>query len=175
MRISKAALRTMLATAVAAVSAPLALGVFTAQAKTHAHHPAHGSKLLINSPLAPSMPPGTDPSIDGIPPGAKPWVLKSGHVTIRRHRLDLRVRGLLIPGHGIGPVKSISAELFCAGSTTPAAMTGQVMLSSAGDAVIHDNHFATPSTCLAPQVLVIPKDMTMGAPKMYIAVDGRMS
>jgi len=180
LRISKAALRTLIATAIAAVSAPLAMGVFSAQAKTHPTHPRHGSKLLISASLAPEAAPPSaptpDPTFHGVGPGLAPWVLKAGHVTIRGHVLDLRVRGLLIPGKGTGPVKTISAALYCGADsvTMPTATTGQVALSSTGNAFIHDSHFQTPASCLAPQVLVYPNgELISGVPSMYVAVDGQ--
>jgi hypothetical protein len=66
-------------------------------------------------------------------------------------------------------VKTISASLFCGAdaNTTPAATTGQVPLSTDGDARIRQQ-VTLPATCLAPIVLVHPN----GAMTRYISVTG---
>lgn len=169
MRISKGGLTRLLGSAIAAVSVLLAVNVFAAQAKSPPSHPKHGSKLLISASIAPSL--TTYPAFHGVKPGAAPWVLKSGSVQIKGRRLDLTIKGLLIPNVGIGPVKTVSASLYCGAdsSMTAAASTQQVPLSRTGNAVIHDRSFAVPSTCLAPVVLVHPN----GIMTAYIALDGQ--
>jgi hypothetical protein len=111
----------------------------------------------------------------GVMAGGAPWVLKEGSVELSGHRLDLRVRGLVIPvapGNGTpGPVNTISASLYCGDNemeTTAAATTGQVPISPRGDARIRDNSFDVPSTCLAPVILVNPNELA----NTYITVDG---
>jgi hypothetical protein len=173
MRISKRVPLTVIVAAIAALTSALAVGALSALGSGHGHGKGHGEQLVSES-LAPSVP--TDPTFHGVAPGGAPWVLKEGSVNISGHRLDLRVRGLVIPvapGNGTpGPVTTVSASLFCgdnAMETTAAATTGQVPISRRGDARIRDNSFDVPPTCLAPVVLVNPN----GIANLYIAVDGQ--
>lgn len=168
MWISKRALLTTLVMAAAAVSLALA----TSALGDHGRGKGHGNPL-IDDALAPSQP--TDPTFHGVAPGAAPWVLKQSDVTIRRGgRLDLRVKGLVIPVAPFtgtpGPVTTITASLYCgADANTAAADTSQsVPISRRGDARIRDRSFNVPATCLAPVVLVNPN----GDATHYIAVDG---
>jgi hypothetical protein len=173
MRISKRVPFTVFVAAVAALSTALVVGALSALGSDHGHGKGQGGQLISES-LAPSMPPPTDPAIHGVSPGGAPWVLKEGSVQLQGHRLDLRVRGLVIPGapgNGTpGPVNTISASLYCgADSDTMAAeTTGQVPIDRRGDARIRDNSFDVPSTCLSPVILVHPN----GGLAAYIAVDG---
>jgi hypothetical protein len=138
----------------------------------HDHGHGHGNTLL-SANLAPSVP--TDPAFHGVTAGGAPWVLRRGDVEVRNDRLDLRVRGLVIPnppGDGTpGPVMTISASLYCGADavTTPAATSDQVPISRRGDARIRDRSFDVPDTCLAPIVLVHPN----GDTTRYITVTGR--
>src|SRR3954466_14668894 len=95
-----------------------------------AHHSGHGGDSpSLKLSLAPSVP--TDPSFHAVAPGGAPWVLRRGDVKVSDARLDLRVRGLVIPvapGNGTpGPVNTISASLYCSADadTAPADTTGQ--------------------------------------------------
>jgi hypothetical protein len=176
----KSALVAALVAGVAAVLAVSAANAFAAPAN-HRHarpgrhharpsaHRKHGSVLLMNASLAPAH--TTDPMLHGVAPGAKPWMLQRGSVTFTsRGALDLRVQGLLIPGLGTGPVKTISASLYCGADTAKAAVstTPQVALSGKGDAMIHDMAFKVPSACLAPMIMVHPN----GQMTSYIAASG---
>jgi hypothetical protein len=166
MWISKRAVLGTALAAVVAVSLALAVSAFG-----HRGDADRGTARL-SSTLAPSVP--TDPAFHGVSPGGAPWVLRSGEVQITRHRLELRVRGLVIPtapGNGTpGPVNTVSASLYCGAdsSTAAADTTGQVPISRRGDARIRDRSFDVPDSCLAPVVLVHPN----GDATHYIAVDG---
>jgi hypothetical protein len=131
-------------------------------------HEGHGAKVFRSS-LAPSMP--TDPKLHNVSPGGVPWSLRRGEVAIKRNgQFALRVDGLVITGtDNPGPVKTISASLFCGAdaNAAPAATTSQVPLSSDGDARIRER-ITLPPTCLAPIVLVHPN----GGTARYIAVSG---
>jgi hypothetical protein len=75
------------------------------------------------------------------------------------------------PGNGTpGPVKTISASLYCGADSNTAAAdtTPQVPISSRGNARIGDRSFTVPDTCLAPVILVHPN----GDAAHYIAVEG---
>jgi hypothetical protein len=137
------------------------------------HHGKRNGATLIKASLAPSH--LGDPTFHGVAPGGAPWVLKRGDVQVTRHKLDLRVRGLVIPtppGDGTpGGVTTIDASLYCgADSNTTAADTSQsVPISRRGNARIHDRSFTVPATCLAPVILVHPNDNAT----VYIALDGQ--
>jgi hypothetical protein len=155
----------------AAMSMALAVGAFGDRGGHHGR--GHGGSALLEQTLAPSVP--TDPTFHGVAPGAAPWVLRRGDVELRRGgTLELEVRGLVIPnppGDGTpGPVKTISASLYCGADSNTAATdtTPQVPISSRGNARIRDRSFAVPDTCLAPVILVHPN----GDPGHYIALDG---
>src|SRR4051794_31678225 len=171
MWISKRVLVSGTAALVAAMSMALAAGAFGDHGG-HDQRGHHGSAFLDET-LAPSMP--TDPTFHGVAPGGAPWVLKRGDVELkRRGRLELQVRGLVIPnppGNGTpGPVTTISASLYCGAdsNTTAADTTPQVPIDSRGNARIRDRSFALPDTCLAPVILVHPN----GDAAHYIAVEG---
>jgi hypothetical protein len=137
----------------------------------HGQRGDHG-KALLDESLAPSVP--TDPAFHGVSPGGAPWVLKRGDVQLKRNRLELRVRGLVIPtapGNGTpGPVTTISASLYCGADSnaTAADTTDQFPIDGRGNARIKDRSFATPDTCLAPVILVHPN----GDATHYIALEG---
>jgi hypothetical protein len=136
-------------------------------------HGRHGGATVLEQSLAPSVP--TDPTFHGVAPGAAPWVIDRGRVRLKaRGRLELRLRGLVIPvapGNGTpGPVTTVSASLYCGpdSDTTAADTTQAVPISRSGDARIRDDAFSVPATCLAPVILVHPN----GDPTHYIAADG---
>jgi hypothetical protein len=178
MWISKRALIAVFVLATGALSMAFAEGAFGAPDKHHHSRPAshHGKRAgvpLIDESLAPSQP--TDPPFHGVTPGAAPWVLKAGEVRLTRNgKLDLRVRGLVIPSGTFagtpGPVTTISASLYCGADANPVAAdtSQQVPISRKGNARIHDASFTVPSTCLAPVILVHPN----GVATTYIALDG---
>ena len=135
----------------------------------------HRGELLRLS-VAPSLP--SDPAFHAVSAGGAPWTLPRGDVRIKmRGRLRVELRGLVIPkppGDGTpGPVKTVSASLYCgADSETKAAGTTQATpLSSGGNANIRDKSFNVPTTCLAPIVLIHPN----ADPTRYIAVTGSRS
>ncbi|HEY6638574.1 MAG TPA: hypothetical protein VIZ61_12895 [Solirubrobacterales bacterium] len=172
MRISKRVPISVFVAGLAALLAALAVGALSALGSDGGHGKGHPGGQLIRESLAPSVP--TDPTFHGVAPGGSPWVLKEGSVRLSGDRLDLRVKGLVIPvapGNGTpGPVNTISASLYCGADsdTMAAATTGQVPIGRDGDARIRDNSFDVPSTCLAPVILVNPN----GSAANYIAVDG---
>jgi hypothetical protein len=120
---------------------------------------------LLSAMVAPSVP--TDPTLAGAKPGTLPWKLTSGDVTVTDAHVLLQLRGFVIPGKGVGPVKTVDASLYCNGSTKPAATTAASKLSSTGDATI-DAALKAPKSCLAPLVLVHPN----GQASSYVAASG---
>jgi hypothetical protein len=177
MGISKPTLATIFAAGMAALA--LAVGAIGAAA-SDGHGGHHGKRHakkhadLINASLAGSQ--VGDPVFHGVSPGGAPWVLKRGQVEVqKRGRLDLTVKGLVIPGapgNGTpGPVTTISASLYCGAdaNTTAADTSKSVPISRRGNATIRDRSFTVPGTCLAPVVLVHPN----GAAATYIALDGQ--
>jgi hypothetical protein len=134
------------------------------------HHGKRHGAPLIDESLAPSQP--TDPAFHGVAAGGAPWVLDRGEVRLKKDgKFNLRVKGLVIPSLGnAGPVTTVSASLYCGADsdTTAVDTTPAVPITSSGDARIRDDSFATPSTCLAPVILLHPN----GNMAAYIAVDG---
>jgi hypothetical protein len=176
MWVSKRALLAVSMTAIAALSLALAVGAFGDRGRGHDGRDrgdrGHGAALLSAS-LAPSL--TTDPAFHGVAAGGADWILSRGDVELKRNRLELSVRGLVIPGppgNGTpGPVNTINASLYCGADSDTAAAdtTGQVPISRRGNARIRDRSFDVPDTCLAPVILVHPN----GDPMHYIAVDGQ--
>lgn len=120
---------------------------------------------LLRSTVAPSVP--SDPTVAGAKPGALPWKLASGNIVVGQGRISVSLAGFLIPGKGVGPVKTVSASLYCDGNMKPAATTKPVTLSSAGDATI-DAKATLPKSCIAPLVLLHPN----GQATSYVAASG---
>jgi hypothetical protein len=176
MWISKRALVTLLAATIGVSSMAFAGGAFGALGASHRrdlnHQVKRAGQPLIDTSLAPSR--VTDPVIHGVSPGGLPWVLKQGEVRLKRDgKLDLRVKGLVIPSLGTpGPVTMISASLYCGSDSNHMAAdtTQQVPISRNGDARIRDASFTVPTTCLAPVILVHPN--VAGGTTLYIALDG---
>jgi hypothetical protein len=160
--------RPFLAIALLTAVAALTFAAIASGDHGKGRHEDRGGELLSSS-LAPSVP--TDPAFHGVSAAGAAWVLKEGSVQIsRKGEFKLRVEGLVLTSTGnAGPVKTISASLFCGAdaNTTPAATTGQVPLSTDGDARIRQQ-VTLPATCLAPIVLVHPN----GATTRYISVTG---
>jgi hypothetical protein len=171
MWISKRVLLALAVASATAMSMALAAGAFGDHGGHHQR--GHGGSGFIEETLAPSVP--TDPTFHGVAPGGAPWVLKRGDVQLKRGgKLELEVRGLVIPtapGNGTpGPVKTISASLYCGADSNTAAAdtTPQVPIDSRGNARVRDRSFTVPDTCLAPVILVNPN----GDATHYIAVEG---
>ncbi len=154
-----------LALAVTTLGGASAQGDSGERGRHHGHHGHHGHHHdLLRAPLAGSL--VDDDAIFGVDPGAAPWEIGPSTVRVRKSgRLDLRVRGLLIPGVGVGMVKTVSASLACNGMIADTSKS--VPLSMAGNARIRD-HLSVPNRCLAPVVMVHPNNATA----FFIAVSG---
>jgi hypothetical protein len=173
MRVSKRAAVALLATAAlvgSATTAMSALGHDGGQGR--ADHRDRGGKTLLATTLAPSVP--ADHALHGVAAGGAPWVLSRGTAQLHRGgRLDVRVRGLVIPvapGNGTpGPVTTVTASLYCGNDTDTMAVgtTPSAPISRAGDARMRGT-LSVPAKCLAPLVLVHPN----GNPLAYIAASG---
>lgn len=129
-----------------------------------------GSRMVLSTSLVPSVP--TDPGLLDTAAGGVPWVLGSGEAKLRSDgRLTVHVRGLLIPtgqfAGSPGPVKTITASVYCAANSTPVGTSGSVPLSSAGDARITTT-ITLRTKCQIPALLIHPNG-TLGA---YIATSG---
>ena len=131
MWVSRRAVLALCVSAVAALSLSLAVGAFGDRG-----HGRGGDRSGFEQSLAPSVP--ADPAFHGVTPGGAPWVMRRGEAKVSDGRLDLRVRGLVIPvapGNGTpGPVTTISASLYCGADsvTAPADTSGQAPISRRG-------------------------------------------
>lgn len=133
-------------------------------------HSEDRSDLTLLTSLAPSVP--TDPPLLGTAAGGVPWVLDSGEAKLRDDgRLTVRIRGLLIPSGPFagttGPVKTVTASLYCGDSSTPVGTSDAVPFASDGDARISTT-VALPAKCQIPALLIHPN----GSPGTYIASSG---
>ncbi len=129
-----------------------------------------GNRMVLFTSLAPSVP--TDPTLLGAAAGGVPWVLRSGEAKLHNDgRLTVRIRGLLIPSGPLagttGPVKMVSASLYCGASSTPVGTSDAVPLSSDGDARITST-LMLPAKCQIPALLIHPN----GALGVYITTSG---
>jgi hypothetical protein len=83
----------------------------------------------------------------------------------------VRIRGLVIPPAPFtgttGPVKTVSASLYCGGSGAPIGTSASAPISTDGDAQISAD-FVLPSKCQIPALLIHPN----GALGTYIATSG---
>ncbi len=130
----------------------------------------HGNRIVLSSSLAPSVP--TDPTLLGAVAGNVPWVLESGKAKLHSDGLLIvRIRGLLIPSGQFagttGPVKTVSASLYCGANPTPVGTSSAVPLSADGDANIATT-LALPAKCQIPALLIHPN----GALAAYITTSG---
>jgi hypothetical protein len=163
------ALLTASALAGSATTAASALADHGGRDHGAAHREDRDSTVLFTS-LAPSVP--TDPALLGVAAGGVPWVLRSGEANLRSDgRLTVRIRGLLIPSGQFagttGPVKTVSASLYCGANSNPVETSGTVPLSNDGDARITTT-LPLPTKCQIPAVLIHPNG-TLGA---YITTSG---
>jgi hypothetical protein len=136
----------------------------------HGNFGEHRGNTLFDTTLAPTVP--SDPALHGNAAGGAPWVLKFGEARLRQDgRLDVRIRGLVIPpptGNGTpGPVTTVRAALFCGIDTTAAATTQSVPLSTSGNARIRAS-LTLPAKCLASTLLIQPN----GSSAVYITANG---
>jgi hypothetical protein len=166
MQVSRRAAVAMLATAALGGSALTAVSALGHGGSASKHH----AKVSFETPLAPSVP--ADPALHGVAAGGAPWVLRRGDAELSgRGRLDVRVRGLVIPapaGNGTaGPVMTVSASLYCGTDTTAVGTTPAAPISPSGNARMR-GRLTLPAKCLAPVVLVHPN----GNAAAYIAASG---
>lgn len=148
-------------TGAVAAATLLSLSVTAAPALASSKHD------VIRADLVPSQP--TSGTVNGLPPGAAPWVLDRGEVRVRDDgRMDVRLEGFQIPrpdGTRDNPVASITAVLYCAG--TAVADSGPQELSvPGGDARFRVEDLMIPKACDAPSVLISP---TAAVGRAYIA------
>jgi hypothetical protein len=108
-----------------------------------------------------------DPVLFGVKPGGAPWVISRGEAKLDANgRLEVDVRGLIIPTTGVNPVPMLAASVACNGEVV--ATTAAVPFSSAGNARIKAT-VELPARCLAPAVLLNPN----GAATTYIGITGQ--
>jgi hypothetical protein len=144
----------------------LALGaLLAASALTTSAAVAADADSLLKAPLQGSI--LSDPPLFGVVRGGAPWMISSGEAKVGTDgTVKVTVSGLLIPGVGVGSVRTLSASVACNGMIV--ATTAAAPFSSTGDAQIKDT-VNLPDRCLAPAVLINPNGNT----GVYIAATGR--
>jgi hypothetical protein len=177
MHMSKRTAVGLLAASAFAGSATTAVSAIGDPGSGHGSHRergdrGRGDRTVLSTSLAPSVP--TDPTLLGAAAGGVPWVLRSGDARLRPDgRLDVRIRGLVIPVAPFtgttGPVKTVSASLYCGGSSTPVGTSNSFPISTDGNARITAT-FMLPAKCQIPALLIHPN----GGNAVYIATSGFM-
>jgi hypothetical protein len=170
MYVSKRTGVALLAASAFAGSATTAVTAMGDSGSGHGRHRDHGNRPVLSTSLAPSVP--TDPTLLGATAGGVPWVLRSGDARLQSNgRLDARIRGLVIPVAPFtgttGPVMTVSASLYCGGSSTPVGTSSSFPISTNGNARIRAK-FTLPAKCQIPALLIHPN----GANTVYIATSG---
>jgi hypothetical protein len=126
----------------------LALALLIALGAATVSPAAAGGRKVLDSTMA-ALPTGSL-VLDGLTGGGVPWSIEAGSVRLFADgRLHVDVEGLVITATGVNPIATGKAVVTCGGA--PAAETGTVPFSTAGDAEI-DTVVELPSPCLAPAV-----------------------
>ena len=114
--------------------------------------PNLAAKSFLTTSVVGSTP---DQMIAGVPSGTAPWVVSSGTISIVSDgTIRGRIRGLVIPGTGVGPVTKVAVSLVSGGSGGMViATTKSFALSPDGDVRIADT-INLPASVVAPVVLV---------------------
>ena len=153
------------------IGAAAVLALASVPATALAKGPAGPRGDLLRSGVVGSTPPAQGgPQIFGVNAAGAPWVTEDGDVRVGRDgRLDLRIKGLVIPTppqNGTNPIAMVTASLFC--NAVRADVTDPFPLSiPKGDARVRAD-LTVPSVCVAPVVLIHPN----GNPAAYIAASG---
>ena len=160
----------LLAASAAVGSATMAVTATAATGHGRADHRDRHHRAVLSTSLAPSVP--TDPTLFGAAAGGAPWVLRSGDARLQSDgRFDARIHGLVIPVAPFtgtaGPVTTVSASLYCGGSSTAVGTSDSFPLSTNGNARITAT-FTLPAKCQIPALLIHPN----GANTVYIATSG---
>jgi hypothetical protein len=168
MHVSRTAATAALAVAALGGSAVASGAAFGDAGRSQHHSDEH--RAVLRASLAPSVP--TDPTLLGAMPGAVPWMIRHGEADLKASgRLDVDIRGLVIPSGAFsgttGPVKMVSASLYCDASSTPVGTSASVPITTDGNADIRAT-FGLPTKCLVPALLIHPN----GANTTYIATSG---
>lgn len=122
---------------------------------------------VVRADLVPSQP--TFGPVNGLAPGALPWVLDRGEVRVRDNgRMDVRLEGFQVPrpdGSRDNPVASITAVVYC-GGVAVADSGPQALSVPDGDARFRVEGLMIPSRCDAASVVISP---TAAVGRAYIA------
>ena len=141
------------------------LSTTVASASSGSRSDDEGGGSLLRAPIQGSL--VADPPLFGATPGGAPWVISKGKARLSTMgKLEVEVKGLVIPPSGVNPLPRLSATVVCSGTRlTP---TASVPFSPAGNAEIEAT-VMLPARCLAPAVLLSPGSK----PDTYIAATGR--
>ena len=136
-------------------------------------HTEAAGKPLFTSGVLGSNP---DQMIAGVASGTAPWVVSSGTLSVYADgTIKGKIRGLIIPGTGVGPVTKVAVSLVSGGSGGAVVATTQSFdLSPDGDVKIADK-IDLPAQVVAPVLLVRITALDTGdlpAPINWIASSG---
>jgi hypothetical protein len=152
----------LLATVALAVGATTAFAHDGGGNRGRGHGDRHGGEILRSALVGSTPPTKGGPPLFGVPPGGAPWTIAGSEARVRPDRVRVRAEGLLLVNTGTpaldgttGPVRMVTADVFCNGSITPAFTSAPVPLAPDGDFRV-DQAVTAPllSPCLAPAVLV---------------------
>lgn len=159
----------------AAASLAFAVGAAADGSKSKSSRHDDEAEKVLSTKLIPSLVAG--PTINGVKPGGKDWLLRRGSASIRSDgSIRVKVKGLVFADSGTtttqtpnGPftLAAVSASLFCDGTTTPVGTTATAPLSADGDARITGT-LTLPAMCNAPTLMVHPGTSVAA----YIAISG---
>jgi hypothetical protein len=134
------------------------------------------AKVLEFDRMAPVVPPFTGAAnpIRGINGGGVPWAITSGRGELKENgKLEIEVRGLIIPARGNNPVAAFRGVVNCLTPEAPVngvnLVTAPAPANAAGDAKI-EARLTLPRPCVAPIVFVT--NGTGAAPGAWFATTG---
>ena len=149
MHVSRRAAVAMLSVAALGGSAVTAVSALGHNDGHSGNRGRHHAKVAFETPLAPSVP--ADPALHGVAAGGAPWVLRGTAELSGKGRLQVRVRGLVIPppaGNGTaGPVMTVTASLYCGIDTKAVGTTPAAPITPSGNARM-TGRLTLPAKCL---------------------------
>ena len=115
---------------------------------------AADADALLEAPLQGSI--LSDPPLVGATRGGAPWNIGPSEASCELDgTVKITITGLLIPGVGVGPVRTVTATVACNGERV--ATTAPVPLQHRRQRRDQGRGQRCPDRCLAPAVLINPR------------------